>query len=195
MASKFEARLDRMIEAAKASDRPYRTLGDKPWNLSAGNARTIVVGSGLSKSSDEVREREAKRIAKWVEQGQIAAKAKPKAAKPRAVQVPESAPDTKAAPDEAIEIPDAATAGVDAAYAEAEKARKRSRKPRKTGEGSELAKEIAATHEPVASVAHEPRGDPGLGRRTWPRGLPEQSPQPSTGLAGDSSSLALADLS
>lgn len=138
-----QERLDKLVEAAKASERPYAALEGKRFNLSSSIARTLVVGSGLSKSAPKVVEREKARIAKWLEQGQIG----PAKAKPKAVQVPESAPDTEAAPDEAIEIPDAAAAGVDAAYAEAEKARKRSRKPRKTGEGSELAKEIAATRQ------------------------------------------------
>ena len=70
---------------------------------------TLVVGSGLSKSAPEVVEREKARIARWLEQGQIgAAKAEPKAARPKAVEVPESAPDTEAAPKESIAIPEEA---------------------------------------------------------------------------------------
>jgi hypothetical protein len=143
----FEDRLDRMIEAAKGSERPYKTLEGKPWSLSPGIARTIVVGSGLSKSAPEVREREAKRIARWREHGGFApAKAKPTAAKPKTAK--QKAGPKAEEPGPSVEIPEAAAAGVDAAYAEAEKTRKRA--PRKTGEGSAVAKAIAANRGPVA---------------------------------------------
>jgi hypothetical protein len=158
-ARKFDQeRLDKMIEAAKGSERPYKTLESKPWSLSPGIARTIVVGSGLSRSDDAVREREAKRIAKWREQGGFG---KPKAAaKPKAPKAEPTAdePDTVIKVDEpqAVEVPEAAAAGVDAAYAEAEKTRKRpSRKPLKDGQGSDTAKAIAANREPEVAAASE----------------------------------------
>jgi hypothetical protein len=160
VAAKFEERLDRMVEVAREAERPYKALEGKPFNLSASVARTIVVGSGLSKSSDEVRDREVKRIAKWREQGRFGpAKAKAmlkieKVAKSEPIaQVAEpepkaDEPDTVIKVDEpqAVEVPEAAAAGVDAAYAEAEKHRRapRKRAPRKTGEASDTAKAIAA---------------------------------------------------
>jgi len=156
---KFEERLDRMVEAAKGSEHPYRTLEAKPWSLSASIARTIVVGSGLSKSSDEIREQNAQRIANWREQGGFTAPKKapkatqPKATRPKVVPVPESAPDVEQAPDEAIQIPDAVQEAVDRNAAEAEKHRSpRKRAPRKTGEASEVAKAIAQNREPAAAL-------------------------------------------
>jgi hypothetical protein len=140
-ARKFDQnRLDQLVKAAKASEHPYAALEGKPFDLSASVARTLVVSSGLSKSAPEIVEREKARIAKWLEQGQIG----PAKAKPKAVQVLESGTDTEAAQDESIAIHDAAAAGVDAAYTEAKKARKRaSRKPRKDGQPSDTAKAIA----------------------------------------------------
>jgi hypothetical protein len=147
-----QARLDQLVEAAKGSEHPYRTLEGKRFNLSSSVARTLVVGSGLSKSAPEVLEREATRIAKWLEQGSIGPskaakpKAKPKVEKPDAV--------IKIDEPEAIEFPEAAATGVDAANAEAEKHRSapRKRAPRKTGEASGTAKAIASNRGPIASV-------------------------------------------
>jgi hypothetical protein len=87
-ARKFDQnRLDQLVEAAKASERPYAALEGKPFNLSASLARTLVVGSGLSKSAPKVVEREKARIARWLEQGQIGpTKVTPKPAKPKADQ-------------------------------------------------------------------------------------------------------------
>jgi hypothetical protein len=152
-ARKFNrARLDQLVEAAKASEHPYAALEGKPFNLSASIARTLVVGSGLSKSADEVREREKARIAKWLEAGAIGGK--PKAApKPKAEQTPESAPDAEAAADGAIKIPEAAASAIDKAYEKARVAHKaRKGDPRKDGEASDTAKAIAANRDPVASA-------------------------------------------
>jgi hypothetical protein len=139
-ARKFDQnRLDQLVEAAKASERPYAALEGKPFNLSASVARTLVVGSGLSKSAPEIVIREKARIARWLEQGDVGAK--PKAAKSEPADVPE-----------AIEVPDAVKAALDANAVAAEKHRRapRSRAPRKTGEASGTAKEIAANRAEAA---------------------------------------------
>jgi hypothetical protein len=131
----------------------------------------------LSKSSDEVREREAKRIAKWREQGGFTpAKAK---AMLNSEKVAKSEPIAKVEPEpkadepdaviqlddpEAIEVPEAAAAGVDAAYAEAEKTRKRpSRRPRKDGQASDTAKAIAVNRESSAESLDPLVGSGGSG--------------------------------
>jgi hypothetical protein len=142
-ARKFDQnRLDQLVEAAKASERPYAALEGKRFNLSASVARTLVVGSGLSKSAPEVREREAKRIAKWLEQGAIsAAKAKPKAkaaAKPAGRKTDEPA----------IVIPDE---GAEAFTEHAERAARNRSRTKKDGQASETAKAIAASREPKAA--------------------------------------------
>jgi hypothetical protein len=120
-----QVRLDAMVEAAqKGPGSPYSVLEGKPFSLSTSVARTLVVGSGLSKSAPEIVEREKTRIPKWLEQGQLGpTKAQPKPAKP------------KAEPE-----------------AEEQHRRKPKRAPRKTGEASATAKAIAASHEPVASA-------------------------------------------
>jgi hypothetical protein len=138
MASKFEERLDKMIEAARASEHPYAALEGKPFNLSASIARTLVVGSCLSKSAPEVVEREKARIARWLEAGAIGGK--PKAA-PKPKAEPKASEGTHPEQDAVIAIPHEAAAGVDAAY---EEARNRpARKARKDGQASDTAKAIA----------------------------------------------------
>jgi hypothetical protein len=151
-ARKFDQnRLDQLVEAAKASERPYAALEGKPFNLSASVARTLVVGSGLSKSAPKVVEREKTRIAKWLEQGSIGpAKATPKAAKPKAVQVPESAPDNSGGSGRGDRVPKAVA---EAVTEHAQKAT-RTRGQRKDGQASALAQEIAVGHaKPVTSSA------------------------------------------
>ena len=125
-ARKFDqARLDQLVEVAKADPHAYRVLEGR-FKLSASVARTLVVGSGLSKSRPEVTERERARIARWLEQGHIGPpKAKPKPAKlkaePEVVVVDEPQP-------EAIDAEKAA----------------RKRGQRKDGQASPLAREIAS---------------------------------------------------
>jgi tRNA A37 N6-isopentenylltransferase MiaA len=145
VAAKFEERLDRMVEVAREAERPYKALEGKPFNLSSSVARTLVVGSGLSKSAPEIVEREKARIAKWLEQGAIGpAKARvamPKAAKPTAEK-----------PDAVIAIPEEVAEAV-AEHQERATGRKPTRKraPRKTGEASETAKAIAVNRNPVSA--------------------------------------------
>jgi hypothetical protein len=130
MARKFtQERLDELVEAATASERPYASLEGKPFNLSVSVARTLVVGSGLSRSDPAVREREAARIKRWLEAGTIGGKPRPQ-------------PNPKAEPP-AIEIPEAVA---EAVAEHAEKAT-RKRAPRKTGEASDTAKAIAKERE------------------------------------------------
>lgn len=73
-----QERLDRLVAAAKGSEHPYRTLQGQPFNLPPGVVRTLVVGSGLSKSRPDVVAAERARIQSWLEQGQIPVKPKPK---------------------------------------------------------------------------------------------------------------------
>jgi len=145
MAARFtQEKLDRMVEAARASDHPYRVLEGGKFKLSASAARAIVVAHGLSKSKPEVREAAQKTIARWLEAGAISGKAKA-APKPEP-KADESDAVIKVDEPQAVEVPEAAAAGVDAAYAEAEKHRRapRKRAPRQTGEASDTARAIAA---------------------------------------------------
>jgi hypothetical protein len=70
--------LDRLVAAAKGADSPYQALQGQPFNLPPGVVRTLVVGSGLSKSRPDVFAAEQARIQSWLEQGQIPVTPKPK---------------------------------------------------------------------------------------------------------------------
>jgi hypothetical protein len=126
-ARKFDQeRLDKLVEAAKASERPYAALEGKPFNLSASVARTIVVGSGLSKSAPELRKRERERIKRWLSDEPA------KQPKPRK---------KAAARPDPVEIPEAVAEAVTARH----KRSTRKHAPSKTGEPSDTAKAIAAS--------------------------------------------------